>query len=343
LAGRVVGVTMGDPAGVGPEIILKALADGEWQRESVPLVLGDEGVMDFYSTLLGLDVPLIPVDEGDIGSLGPLKSGAYILPLSGLHSLQFSPGRTTPSCGEAVVRYIRKAVELALDGKIAAMVTAPISKASMHAAGYPYPGHTEFLAELTGCRDYAMMLVGGRIRVSLVTIHVALREVPALVTGDEVYRVARLTCRCMEDWFGIEDPRVAVAALNPHGGEEGAFGDEEARVIAPAVEALREGGCGVSGPYPADTLFHRHAQGEFDAVVAMYHDQGLIPVKLEAFDRGVNLTLGLPIIRTSVDHGTAFDIAGKGMASPSSLKAAYALALELTERRGGKSQKGPHS
>ncbi len=333
MARRVVGVTMGDPAGVGPEIILKALADGEWQRDSIPLVLGDEGVMDLYSTLLDLDVPLIPVGEGDVGTLEPLEEGAYILSLTCLNSLQFSPGRTTPYCGEAVVRYIGKAVDLALDGKIAAMVTAPISKASMHAAGYTYPGHTEFLAELTGCDDYAMMLVGGRIRVSLVTIHVALKDVPSLVTKGEVCRVARLTFRCMKDWFGLGSPRVAVAGLNPHAGEEGAFGDEEGRVIGPAVEVLRGEGYPVSGPHPADTLFHRHARGEFDAVVAMYHDQGLIPVKLEAFDRGVNLTLGLPIIRTSVDHGTALDIAGKGAASPNSLKAAYSLALELARRR----------
>ena len=171
--------------------------------------------------------------------------------------------------------------------------------------------------------------------MSLVTIHVALRDVPSLVTRDEVYRVTRLTCRCMEEWFGVESPRVAVAGLNPHAGEEGAFGDEESRVIAPAVEALKKEGYGVSGPHPADTVFHRHARGEFHAVVAMYHDQGLIPVKLEAFDRGVNLTLGLPIIRTSVDHGTAMDIAGKGKASPHSLEAAYDLALELAVRRSG--------
>lgn len=335
MARRVVGLTMGDPAGVGPEIILKALALGAWQRVSIPLVLGDEGVMDFYSTLLDLEVPLVPVEEKDLESLGSLEKGAYILPLSRLNSLQFAPGRTTPHCGRAVVKYIKKAVELAVAGKIAAMVTAPINKASMHAAGYPYPGHTEFLAELTGCDDYAMMLVGGRIRVSLVTIHVALRDVPALVTREEVYRVARLTCRCMKEWFGLEAPRVAVAGLNPHAGEGGAFGDEEARVIAPVVEALVEEGFQVSGPHPADTLFHRHALGEFHAVVAMYHDQGLIPVKLEAFDSGVNLTLGLPIIRTSVDHGTALDIAGRGMASPNSLLAAYHLALELAERRSG--------
>jgi len=324
---------LGDPAGVGPEIILKALAEGEWQKDSIPLILGDKGVMDFYATLLDLEVPIVAVKEEDVVSLEPVDEGAYLLPLTRLSSIQFAPGRSTPYCGEAVVRYIKKAVSLALEGKIAAMVTAPINKASMHAAGYSYPGHTEFLAELTGCDDYAMMLVGGRIKVSLVTIHVPLKEVPRLVTRDKVFRVARLTCRCMRDWFGLDSFKVAVAGLNPHAGEEGAFGDEEERVIAPAVEALQREGYPVSGPFPADTLFHRHAQGEFDAVVAMYHDQGLIPVKLEAFDSGVNLTLGLPIIRTSVDHGTALDIAGRGIASPNSVKAAYALALELANRK----------
>jgi len=324
---------MGDPAGVGPEIILKALLHGDWQKKSIPLILGDRGVMDFYASLLGFKVPLVSVKEEDIENLPPIEEGAYILSLSSLDTTEFSPGDSSPYCGEAVIRYVKKGVQLALEGKVAAMVTAPIHKASVHAAGYHYPGHTELLAEATGCQDYAMMLVGDKIRVSLVTIHVALKDVPSLITREEVFRVGRLTWQCMKGWFGIEAPRVAVAALNPHGGEGGAFGREEEDIIIPAINALREEGYPIQGPYPADTLFYRQYQGEFDAVVAMYHDQGLIPVKLEAFDRGVNLTLGLPIIRTSVDHGTAFDIAGKGKANPRSLEAAYALALELGEKR----------
>ncbi len=328
----VIGVTMGDPAGIGPEIILKALSKSEWQRESIPLIIGDKRVMDFYSSLLGMHIPLIPV-EGDPINLAPLKEGGYILSITSLESAHFAPGCSSIKCGEAVVRYVKEGALLALKGKIAAVVTAPLHKASIHAAGYPYPGHTELLAEITGCQDYAMMLIGDSIRVSLITIHVALRDVPRLITRQEVFRITRLTYRCLKDWFGIEEPKVAVAALNPHAGEEGAFGDEEERIIIPAIEDLREIGYPVWGPYPADTLFHRHAQGEFHAVVAMYHDQGLIPVKLEAFDRGVNLTLGLPIVRTSVDHGTAFDIAGKGIAHPESLDAAYKLALKLATKR----------
>lgn len=331
----VVAVTMGDPAGIGPEIILKALRHGHWQEKSTPLVLGDPEVMNFYASLLNLRVPLVSVKEEELENLPPIEEGAYILALSSLDASEFSPGHSSPKCGEAAVRYVKKGAQLALEGKVTAIVTAPIHKASVHAAGYPYPGHTELLAEVTGCQDYAMMLIGERIRVSLVTIHVALKDVPSLITREEVFRVGRLTWRCMKTWFGIEEPRVAVAALNPHGGEEGAFGQEEERVITPAINALREEGYPIQGPYPADTLFYRQSQGEFDAVVAMYHDQGLIPVKLEAFDRGVNLTLGLPIIRTSVDHGTAFDIAGKGKANPHSLEAAHELAVELGKKRSG--------
>jgi len=331
----IVAVTMGDPAGIGPEIILKALRQGNWHKKSIPLVLGDPGVMNLYASLLSLKVPLVSVKEEDLENLPPIEEGAYLLALSRLDSTKFSPGHSSPHCGEAVIRYVKKGAQLALEGKATAMVTAPLHKASVHAAGYPYPGHTELLAEVTGCQDYAMMLVGEKIRVSLITIHVALKDVSYLITREEVFRIGCLTWRCMKTWFGIEEPRVAVAALNPHGGEEGAFGQEEERVITPAINALREKGYPLQGPYPADTLFYRQSQGEFDAVVAMYHDQGLIPVKLEAFDRGVNLTLGLPIIRTSVDHGTAFDIAGKGKANPHSLEAAYRLAMELAETRSG--------
>lgn len=326
---------MGDPAGIGPEVILKAILKGRWHEKSIPLVVGDKGVMDYYSSLLELKAEIIVTDESSISRLSPLSEGAYLLPLTEMEASSFAPGESTPRCGEVVVKYVKKAAQLAIEGKIAAMVTAPLSKASVHAAGYKYPGHTELLAELTGTTDFAMMLVGDGLRVSLVTIHVPLREVSCLLSEEEVYRVARLTSLSLIEWFGLKNPKVAIAAFNPHAGEEGAFGDEESRVISPAIERLKEEGHPVIGPYPADTLFYRAVRGEFDAVVAMYHDQGLIPIKLHAFDRGVNLTLGLPIIRTSVDHGTAFDIAGKGVASPESLISAYNLALSLANRRMG--------
>ncbi len=325
----VVAITMGDAAGVGPEIILKAYSEGLFAG-ATPLVVGDAGVLRYYSDLLGMQVPIREVSSPDEAVSGSL----CVLSLTRLvPGEDFEPGVTSAACGDAVVSYIKEAVSLCLEGSACAMVTAPISKASMHEAGHPWPGHTELLAELTGTTNYAMMLVGGGVRVSLVTIHVALREVPLLLSESEVYRVASLTASELVRLFGIERPRVAVCGLNPHAGEGGAFGDEEAMCISPAVERLREEGLEVSGPHPADTVFHWHVKGKYHAVVAMYHDQGLIPVKLLGFDEGVNITLGLPIIRTSPDHGTAFDIAGKGMASPRSLVSAYRLAVSFSRTK----------
>jgi len=323
---------MGDPAGIGPEIILKAFLKTNLFKESIPLVIGDEGVMRYYSELFKIPLRIVPVKRDDILSLEPLSDGLYVLSLSDL-TFRLIPGRSDAECGRASVEYIKEATYLAMDEKIAAIVTAPISKASIHAAGYSYPGHTELLAELTQTDDFAMMLVGDKLRVSLVTIHVALKEVPTLLTEDKIYRVGRLTYKALTEWFGINYPNIAVCALNPHAGEKGAFGDEEGRIISPAIDKLKKDGYPVSGPFSPDTVFYRALKGEFDAVVAMYHDQGLIPLKLHAFDRGVNLTLGLPIIRTSVDHGTAFEIAGEGVANPQSFICAYELALLLSQKR----------
>ncbi len=216
------------------------------------------------------------------------------------------------------------------------MVTGPISKAAMHLSGYAYPGHTELLAERTGTPEVAMMLAGGAFRVVLATIHCALAEVPGRLTDEGLFRLLDLTCRALARDFGLARPRLGVAALNPHAGEGGMFGREEETVIAPAVRRAEAAGLTVQGPYPADTLFWRHSQGEFDAIVAMYHDQGLIPLKLLHFMDAVNVTLGLPIIRTSVDHGTAYDLAGTGKAHPGSLKAAILMAGEMARRRAGR-------
>jgi 4-hydroxythreonine-4-phosphate dehydrogenase len=242
------------------------------------------------------------------------------------------PGRAGAAGGRAALAAIAEAVRLALAGRVDGIVTAPISKEAIRAAGSPFPGHTEMLASLTGARRHAMMLVGGPLRVSLATIHVPLAEVPSLITRQSVRRVIELTWDAVRS-FGLRRPKIAVCGLNPHAGEAGIMGDEERRVIAPAVRALAKRGVPVSGPWPADTIFHRAARGEFAAVVAMYHDQGLGPLKTLAFDTGVNLTLGLPIIRTSVDHGTAFDIAGTGTASPESLLAAVELAATMARNR----------
>ncbi|HEX8948828.1 MAG TPA: 4-hydroxythreonine-4-phosphate dehydrogenase PdxA, partial [Dissulfurispiraceae bacterium] len=240
----------------------------------------------------------------------------------------FDKGRPSSEGGRASVAYIKKSVELALCGDADAIVTAPITKESLKMAGFKWPGHTELLAELTGAKDYAMVLTGGPLRVILVTIHTALKNVPSLVTRERVLKtimLAKKTC----DMLGIKAPRVAVAGANPHAGEAGMFGSEEIDEIAPAIREAQALGIPVSGPYPADTLFHKAYQGEFDIIVCMYHDQGLIPLKMIAFDKGVNATIGLPIIRTSPDHGTAYDIAWQGVANPSSMVEAIKLAVRL--------------
>ena len=232
-----------------------------------------------------------------------------------------------------MVEYITRAVEMALHGELAAIVTCPISKSLMYRAGYHFEGHTQLLSHLTNTSDYVMMLAGERLRVTLVTIHCPLRDVPGLLKEDDILKTITITAKALMEDFGIRVPRLAVAALNPHAGEEGLFGTEEQEIIQPAIKRARKEGIDIEGPFPSDTLFHKAASGSFDAVVCMYHDQGLIPLKLLHFSDGVNITLGLPIIRTSVDHGTAYDIAGTGIADPSSLKAAIRMAVVMAGNR----------
>jgi 4-hydroxythreonine-4-phosphate dehydrogenase len=245
--------------------------------------------------------------------------------------------RPSAASGRASVQYVEKAVDLAQQGAIDAITTAPINKESIALAGYTHPGHTEILAERTGTTKKVMMLAGGPLRVALVTIHVGLAEVPGLLSAEKIFDTIRITNEALVNLFGVARPRIAVCGLNPHAGEGGRFGSEEARLIQPAIERAQAEGVDCSGPHPPDTVFHRAAKGSFDAVVAMYHDQGLIPLKLLAFESGVNITLGLPIIRTSVDHGTAFDIAGQGIANPDSMVEAIKLAACFARRRKRKS------
>jgi 4-hydroxythreonine-4-phosphate dehydrogenase len=235
-------------------------------------------------------------------------------------------GRTIKA-GRLAGHGVETAVKLALGGEVDAIVTAPAQKHALHLAGFPYPGHTEWLAELAGGVDVAMMLAAEELRVVLVTTHVPFRDVPALLTQDRVVRIGRITQRALEEWWALERPRLALCAVNPHAGESGLFGDEEERVLRPAAEAL-----GAAGPLPADTVFVRAMRGEFDAVLAPYHDVGMTAIKVAAFGRAVNVTLGLPFPRTSPDHGTAFDIAGTGQADPSSMRAAVAMAVALAAR-----------
>jgi 4-hydroxythreonine-4-phosphate dehydrogenase len=329
----LLALTMGDPVGVGPEIIVKTLADAQIYQVCRPLVIGDFPALERARLELS---PAMNVHLAESPAGGRYKQGTLdLLPLSELRPKDLEFGRPTKASGQAMVSYILKAIELALAQQVAGMVTAPISKISMKLSGYDYPGHTELLAEKTETPEFAMMLAGGEFRVILATIHCALSQVPQKINQEGLVRLFILASRALERDFGLAGVPLAVAALNPHAGEGGMFGHEEEDIIIPAIKEAKKAGVPVEGPFPADTLFWRHRQGEFAAVVCMYHDQGLIPLKLLHFMDGVNVTLGLPIIRTSVDHGTAYDLAGSGRAVPDSLKAAVKMAAEMAKRRFG--------
>lgn len=323
----VIAVTMGDPCGIGPEIVVRSVENALVQEACIPVIIGDKGVMERAAALVKSRCRLQTVDISS--RLSPFKPDSiYIHEVSHLVKNDIIYANPTPASGDAVYRYITAAAAFCQEGKAAAMATAPINKEALNRAGHHYPGHTELLAELTGTDEFVMMLAGDRLRVTLVTIHEPLAKVPELVTYGKVLSTILITHRSVDRYFK-KDPRIAVLALNPHGGEGGLFGREEELVIKPAVDEARKRGINVAGPLPADTLFHFAAQGNYDAVVCMYHDQGLIPLKLLHFDDGVNITLGLPIIRTSVDHGTAYDLAGTGSASPESMTAAILRAAGM--------------
>jgi 4-hydroxythreonine-4-phosphate dehydrogenase len=325
-------LTLGDPAGVGPEIIVKA-----WRelREDGPpfMVIGDRQVLT-ASSGAGPVTRVTTPDEAlrAFGEALPV----FDLPLPG----PVVSGQPSAVFARSIVRWIETAVGLALSGAVAGVVTAPIAKAPLYEAGFPFPGHTEFLGELTaaasfdGARGPVMMLAVPGLRCSLVTIHEPLSRVSASLSIEKIVNVALVTAQALRRDFGLASPRLALAGLNPHAGEDGSLGREEIEIIGPAARALRDLGVEVSGPWPADTLFPREMRRRFDAAVCMYHDQALIPVKMLDFWGGVNVTLGLPIVRTSPDHGTAFDIAGRGVARADSLIAAIRLADEMAVRRG---------
>jgi 4-hydroxythreonine-4-phosphate dehydrogenase len=286
-----IAITVGDPAGIGPEIARKAAADPRVLAVCEPLIYGSQ-------------------DDG-----------------------RFTPGILSPDAGLAAYEAICAAVRDAMTGRVAAIATAPVNKLAFARAGLPWKGHTDLLAHLTGSGRVAMMFWSEPLKVVLATVHVPLSDVPALLTRELLDDIIDLTARELPR-FGVARPRLALAGLNPHAGEEGLLGQEEVRVLRPAVDAARSRGVAIDGPFPGDTVFGRATRGEFDAVIACYHDQGLIPVKLLAFGRAVNVTIGLPIVRTSVDHGTAFDIAGKGIADPSSMIEAVLLAARLSKPHG---------
>ena len=315
---------MGDAAGIGPEIIVKAYAQG---LRAPAVVYGDSHTLHRAAALLGIDMEIITIP--DVTHFSGRADRIEVIAASAPLPSSLPWGKTSAAAGQAAYDYLCAAIDDAQANRIRAIVTAPLSKHSMHQAGIDQPGHTEILAERSNTTEFAMMLANEELRVLLVTIHMALADVPRAITAEAERRAIRLAdtaCRHM----GIAKPRIAVAGLNPHAGEDGKFGREDIDIIAPAIKAAQDEGFTVSGPWPGDTIFMRARRGEFDIVVAQYHDQGLIPVKYLGVDQGVNVTVGLPFIRTSVDHGTAFDIAGQGIADHASLVYAFDMALAMT-------------
>jgi 4-hydroxythreonine-4-phosphate dehydrogenase len=326
-----IGITMGDAAGIGPEIIMKALADPDIYAECRPLVIGDARMLERAGRVVDTTLSVRPV--GRVADAGFAVGTVDCLDLH-LLPAGLPYGTISAQAGDAAYRYIERAVALALAGEIAAICTAPINKEALHAGGHRYPGHTEILAELTSVTDFSMMLCAPGLRVIHVTTHIGLLDAIERIEPERVYRVIRLAHETLAR-AGMASPRIGVCGINPHAGENGLFGrGEEETKIAPAVERAQREGIDVTGPLPADTLFYRAGRGDFDVVVAMYHDQGHGPVKVLGLDAGVNITVGLPIVRTSVDHGTAFDIAGTGKAEEASLKAALRQAIELAPDLG---------
>ncbi|MEM3805839.1 MAG: 4-hydroxythreonine-4-phosphate dehydrogenase PdxA [Desulfurococcus sp.] len=331
----IIGITMGDPAGAGPELALKALRKADYNIAKY-VIIGSYKVLLKASSIVGLRHPsLIKIDDPTMLPDDPNVIGVYDLDNVDLSRLVY--GKPSVMGGRASYEYIVKAVNLALRGLVDAVVTMPISKESLNMAGYKYPGHTELLAELTGAKEVRMMLVARHLRVVHVTTHIPLRKVPDFVRKERILKTIELTYEYLRNYFNIQEPRLAVAGLNPHSGEGGLFGDEEIKEITPAIEEAKCKGLNVSGPYPPDTVFYRaYYNKEFDAVVAMYHDQGHIPVKMVGFMEGVNITLGLPIIRVSPDHGTVWGKAGKGTADETASYEAIKLAVELAKNKVSK-------
>jgi len=323
----IVAISIGDPNGIGPEVTIKALVNKSIRDLCRPVIVAPVSLFEQDPRMFGATIKLkemsilsdATADEDEIEAL------AFEVD----KSFQVQPGRLLAGAGEVAARSLALAVQLALEKKVDAVVTAPLSKKSLNLAGYSYPGQTEFLAEKTRTEEVVMVLLSGNFRVGLATTHCAIAQVSALLSREKIVRKLQILNKDLSSRFGISNPKIAVTALNPHAGEDGLFGSEEIEIIRPAIHRAIEAGVDARGPFPADTLFARVDEQKFDAYLAMYHDQGLIPLKMKSFGRGVNYTAGLPIIRTSPDHGTAFDIAGKGVAEPGSMIEAINLAVKL--------------
>lgn len=328
----LLAITLGDPAGIGPEVIVKALSHADVYEQCRPLVLGDQRILvRAMSWIREVNLTFDVVTDPDQGQY---QAGVItLLDLQNADPAAIQPGRVSAAAGRAAVEYVLRACDMTMAGETDAVVTAPLNKEAMNLAGYHYAGHTELLADRTGAEKVSMLLTGPKLRVVHVSTHVALSEAIRRVTSqrvEEVIDLAQRSCQAL----GIARPRIAIAGLNPHASEGGLFGDQEAKEIQPAIERARARGLQVTDPQPPDTVFLRAVKGEYDIVVAMYHDQGHIPMKLLAFDSGVNVSMGLPIIRTSVDHGTAFDIAGTGKAREESMLEALKVAVQMAQARG---------
>jgi 4-hydroxythreonine-4-phosphate dehydrogenase len=329
----VIGITMGDGAGVGPEIILKSLQKQEIYDICNPIVIGDSKILERAKGFVNSDLKIVTITDEQVAALSFEFGTVYCLDLD-LLSADLPIGQVSAEAGHAAFEYLAKAIDLAKENKIDAICTAPLNKEALHKGGHQYPGHTEILADLTNTDEFSMMLSAPNLKVIHVTTHVGILDAVKMINPERVYRVIKLAHDTLMK-SGIDNPKIAVCGINPHAGENGLFGygEEEEKVI-PGVKKAQEEGINVFGPLPADTLFFRAVRGDFDIVVAMYHDQGHGPVKVLGLDAGVNITVGLPIIRTSVDHGTAFDIAGKGIVEEKSMMEAIRQAVELAPKRG---------
>lgn len=331
----VIGITMGDPCGIGPEVILKALSSQEIKTAAKYLVIGCKKVLSRIADSLDIN-NYMNVIQNDISSLNIehfLRDDINLLDLNNVSIQDATAYKPLPECGRASVEYILNGINLAQRGEIDALVTSPISKEAVKMAGFEFGGHTELLKEKTSAEKVVMFMVGRRLRVSFVTTHLAVNEISRFITEESVFSAIQITATGLKTFFGISRPKIAVCGLNPHCGDGDRFGMEEKEIIIPAIKKALELGIDCHGPLSSDTVFNRAIKGEFDVVVAQFHDQGTIPIKMHAFDSGVNITLGIPIIRTSPTHGTAFDIAGKGIADPGSITEALKVAITMAETR----------
>jgi 4-hydroxythreonine-4-phosphate dehydrogenase len=326
-----IGITMGDPTGIGPEIIVKALSMEEPFQVCRPIVFGDPDVLSKTIQMQHLSATLKIIEE--VPENGYLPRKIFLFPISHLEVASLRFGQPDRACGEAMVKYIDEAVKWVRMGRLDAMTTCPINKQAMNAAGYHFPGHTELLAHLAQTSPVAMMFLGSRWKIVLVTTHLPLKDVSKWITSNRILSILRLADEGMKKYFGVYHPKMAVLGLNPHCGEEGLLGEEERKEILPAIHEAKSIGMDVEGPFPADSFFNLSGSYTFDVVVSMYHDQGLIPIKMFDFKEAVNITLGLPFVRTSVDHGTAYDIAGKGLADPNNLIKAILTASNLLKSK----------